>query len=155
MKDILSEFAASTRVTMRAAAQVAALVGATVLNAATGPVSITMDENSGLYTISWLGTPDRIIVRWKLITAQGEIYVCGNYALKGHSMNRLSQKAIRDVAIRMDDKIIVQDLSYFTRLQSEGQLIGGMAACKGTGAAAPKERGHTFSIGSGKKVYRD
>lgn len=122
---------------------------------ATGPASITMDENSGLYTITWLGTPDRILIRWKLIPVQGEIYACGNYALRGHSMRRLSRKALRDVVIRMDDKIIMEDVSYFPELRSEDDLIGGNAACKGTGVPVPRDRGHRFSIGSKKDVYRD
>ncbi|MGC9368335.1 MAG: hypothetical protein ACP5DX_02230 [Paracoccaceae bacterium] len=120
-----------------------------------GPASITMDENSGTHTITWRGTAGRIFIRWKLIPVEGKIHVCGNYALKGHSMDSLSRKAIRDLEVRIDDKPILKDLRFFTRLPSEDQLVGGTAACKATGAPAPKTRGHRFSIGTRKTTYRN
>ncbi len=127
-----------------------------IVPAAAVPSYITMDENSGQYTLHWRGQPDKVVIRWKLMAVDGEIVVCGNYALVGHSNRRLSLKALGDTSVMMDRRPLVEKATAFNEISNAQALVGSKAKCIRSGVAAPSDpRAHTFSIGNPKSMYRD
>lgn len=117
-----------------------------------------MDQDSGTYEMAWRGVPDRVLVRWKLLNVSGEIFVCGNYAMSGHTVRRLSRKAMADVSILMNNRPLVENIRYFKQYRSETALVGGTASCQPTGVAVAQAQNAQFGIGNVSNsggLYRD
>ncbi len=98
------------------------------------PADDTFWENE----ISWQGLPGGYPFRAKLIVVDGIIEWCGIGAFTNLTSRPAAMKMLRGAALKMNGQTILQDFSFFARVNRESDVAGGLANCRSTRAAAPR-----------------
>ena len=77
-------------------------------------------------------------MRFFVIYVQNRIAVCG----AGQFLNATTRSAtidlLRKAKVRIDDTVILTDVTYFTKVKTGQDLMSAKATCRDTGVKAPK-----------------
>jgi hypothetical protein len=76
--------------------------------------------------------------KWKVIVAEGEIGICGAGYYPDPTAARATRKLMRQASITLNDRKIMTDMSYFTKVRRAKDLASATATCRSSGIRAPK-----------------
>ncbi|WP_300033138.1 hypothetical protein [uncultured Roseobacter sp.] len=74
---------------------------------------------------------------FKTIVADGKIEICGAGSYSKSTGTSESRSVMRGAKILLEDRVILEDLRYFSNLGTKRKLIGEQANCRSTGVDAP------------------
>ena len=93
--------------------------------------SIDVDDSFEVGGTNWRGGGITYIV-YKLVNSNGKIAVCGAFFNEGPVPGHVDVKLLRSARVRLGQKTLIGNLSYFTRLRDDRPLT---AKCKLTTSA--------------------
>ena len=100
---------------------------------------VDVDNNFIDYRIHWLGgasSDGGIKFKWRVVGFDGVDWICGVYKHESGSNLRRNRKAIRGMWIRLGSntgKSVINDLTYFAKINTASSLGSAKARCKSTG----------------------
>jgi len=103
----------------------------------TVPVDDSFHENEMKWT-GGVGTS--YVYRYNLIDREGTLALCGaGYFTSPHS-SRQTRSLMRKGTLRINDQVVLKDLSYFSKVKRLEDLDGAQANCMLTNAKTPRSR---------------
>lgn len=113
---------------------------------------VQVDQSFGGSEFNWSGTGS-ILIRYRPIIVEGEIFVCGVYAFQGGATKaRLAAAVMRDAQAKVNGQTILRNLSGFSSVSPQfyaASLDGQAANCIGSGDA-----GTTADLATFEMVFR-
>lgn len=112
-------------------------------------------EDFGEGEIVWSdGIGKGYVYRVRIVDAKGTLALCGAGAFTDPSSRMQSRQALQRARLMLNGKPILKDLTFFTRVKRERDIMGATATCKLTSAKTPKSGKAEFGIDFGRKGYR-
>ena len=97
--------------------------------------------------LQWTGGLGGYEFRWKTIVTNGVIEICGVGFYSNVSSRWQTKDSLRKAYIKYQDKVVMKDITFFSRVKSRTKLKNGtMANCASTGVKAPNGR-YSVSLG--------
>ena len=76
--------------------------------------------------------------KWKVLVDEGQIAICGAGFFPDPSSARASRELMRLAYLTLDDRKIMTDISFFTKVRRAADLRSAQATCRSSGHAAPQ-----------------
>lgn len=135
-------------------------LGALALHAA-GPLAahqditrqIPVDAGFGDGSLTWPGLPGGYHFKLRIIAADGRLEICGVGVFTDAYSRSQERSVLRAAKFKMNGRTILEDLSYFARVNRRSDLDRGTANCRATSAAIPQAE-VSFEIDWPDKRYR-
>lgn len=105
------------------------------------------------------GTTNYFVYRYIPIILEGELHVCGAFAVAGSNRinNKFHKQAMQEAWITVNGETALRRLSYFNWLGPsalQADLIGSNANCRGTGLMAESTNGMSVAVNFRQGSYR-
>ena len=92
------------------------------------------------------GLPGQYLYRIHVIDVGGQLEICGAGVFTDSYTRSAFRGLLRGATILMDGQGILENLTYFARVNSQNQLVGALANCRATGMATPTSGQPDFGI---------
>ena len=104
--------------------------------------------------IEWTGGSGRAYeFRWYATVIKGQIAICGAGKFIDPTNRTASIDVLRKAKVTLDDKLILTDISFFTKLKKADNLMAASATCRNTGAKLTNGANNTGLEMSGRSRF--
>lgn len=130
-------FAERVRAVAMAAAIFLGIGPAAVAEAQEITRQISVDGSFGEGYVNWPGLPGGYHFKARVIAVDGRLELCGVGAFTDAYTRSTEQQVLRDTKFTMNGEPILEDLTFFARVNRKRDLGGATANCARTNAAVP------------------
>jgi hypothetical protein len=114
---------------------------------------IPVDGDFGDGYVNWPGLPGGYYFKARVVAVDGWLELCGVGVFTDAYTRATEQQVLRDTKFTMNGEPILEDLTFFARVNRKRDLGGATANCARTNAAVPNGE-VTFDIDVPNKRYR-
>ncbi|MDH3263789.1 MAG: hypothetical protein OEM24_07310 [Paracoccaceae bacterium] len=114
---------------------------------------VPVDAEFGEGSVRWNGLPGGYFFKARVIAVDGRLEVCGVGAFTDAYTRSQETAVLRETKLTMNGQPILEDLSFFARVNRRRELDSATANCRRTSASVPRDEA-TFGIDVPSKRFR-
>lgn len=89
-----------------------------------------------------------------VLLLENQIAVCGVGKFMDPATQSFTKGLMRKATITLNDKVILKNMGFFTKVKKRDDLATATANCKLTGLPAPKSRNNQINLNIGGGIFR-